>query len=379
MSLRTIWMITKWYPNSDDPQLGVFIRKHAECISDHYRISVLYLHPSKHLNQIHFTENLQGNLHEVIVYTPSGGNFPKRIWEWLKAINTGLRAIKKVHPKPDLFHGYILLRTGLIARMLSIRYGKPYVISEQWSGYATGKYKTKGWIYKSLCSSTVAGASAFSSVSRFLQENLHRNGLKNRNESVIGNVTGEGKIQDRTPSSVAEVLVVADLVDKIKNISGVLKMIGSLPPETLRRFRLRIIGGGEDEAKLKQLSSELRLNGTVFFEGLKRNEEVYEYLYQTDFLIMNSRFETFSSICIEAFSCGVPVIATDCGGPSEFVGPEQGILIPPDSEVELKRAFLKMLDEHGTYDSKAIRAFAIENFSRPLIGKKFHSFYEKVL
>lgn len=81
------------------------------------------------------------------------------------------------------------------------------------------------------------------------------------------------------------------------------------------------------------------LNTFVIFEGLKSNQEVYSYLLRCDFLVMNSRFETFSLICCEAMSCGKPVLATRCGGPQEFVDDKTGILIDVDDDVALEKNF----------------------------------------
>ena len=35
-------------------------------------------------------------------------------------------------------------------------------------------------------------------------------------------------------------------------------------------------------------------------------------------LVISSRVETFGIVGIEAFACGIPVVATDCGGPKRL-------------------------------------------------------------
>lgn len=101
---------------------------------------------------------------------------------------------------------------------------------------------------------------------------------------------------------------------------------------------MRIIGQGKDKEMLIEIARELGvLNSNVIFEGLKSNPEVYQYLQKSDFLVMNSRFETFSLICCEALSCGKPVLATRCGGPQEFIDDEVGVLIDVDDDVQLAK------------------------------------------
>lgn len=380
--MPTIWMITKWYPNREDPQLGVFIQKHAQSISLNARISVLYVHTSSDFYTGQ-AENTNGNLHEVVLYLKKPVHILDRtlhFFRLLKAYRKGIRLMKKVNPAPDLFHGYILLRPAMVTYLLSIIHGKKYILSEQWSGYATGKYAAKNFLSKLLSQFVVKRAAALTIVSSFLQKNMHASRLSNKHEAIIGNVIGNGTINLTKNNSTIQVLVVADLVDEIKNISGIIEMISELSPTDRKRFTLTIIGGGKDEQKLKKLANEKSLlDTTIFFTGLKSNPEVYAYLDRSDFLLMNSNFETFSAICVEAFSCGIPVIATDCGGPAEFVKPELGVLIPVNDKEQLRLAFLHMLNHVKEYDPVQIHQYAKANFSSELIGKKFLKVYENCI
>lgn len=374
-------MFTKWYPNREDPQLGIFIRKHAQCIAKNNRLSILYLHTAKDNLPADMVIHQEGNLHEIILYLKEPNNIFSRLlhpFHILSAYRKGIREMKKTNPGPDIFHAYILLRTALVCYLLSIIYGNPYVISEQWSGYATGRYGEKNFFFKYLTRLLIRKAAGFSAVSHFLLEKMHAHGLTNEHEAVIGNVVNKYSSKQKTNASQIHVLLVADLVDEIKNISGVLQMIASLPQPTKERFNLRIIGGGKDEKKLKELADRLGiLKKIVFFEGLKKNEEVYDYLSQTDFLVMNSRFETFSAICVEALSCGIPVLATDCGGPGEFIDQATGLLIPVDSKEEFTSGFLFMLDHHNDFKPDTLKSHVKSKYDEEEITRRFELFYPK--
>jgi glycosyltransferase involved in cell wall biosynthesis len=172
--------------------------------------------------------------------------------------------------------------------------------------------------------------------------------------------------------------MVADLVDEIKNISGVIEMIASL--DNVDSFRLDIVGGGPDEFKLKALTEKHSLlNKIIFFHGQKRNEEVFQYLSACDSLLMNSRHETFSLICAEAMSCGKPVLATRCGGPEEFVTRETGLLISPDNGIELREKFIYMLHHYKEFDPVKIQSYAFEHFSAEKAAESFSTVYEEAL
>jgi glycosyltransferase involved in cell wall biosynthesis len=375
---RKILMITKWYPNREDPQLGVFIQKHAEAISIHDDIQVLYLHSTDELNITECVISGNSKLKEIIVYYRKGSGKIFNAFYYLLALKKGFKEIRKNNFRPEIYHAYILTRPGIIAWLLSFFQKKPYLISEQWSGFITGKYLKERRIKKFITRYIVKNASAVTSVSHFLKNRMNESGLKNNTFKIIPNVIEQ---YNSSPVNISNnsvyVLLVADLVDEIKNVSGVIKMISRV--ETEISFVLHIIGRGPDENMLRQLTKDLKLEEKIFFEGIKTNAEVYSYLQRCDFLVMNSRYETFSLICAEAMSCGKPVLATRCGGPNEFVTSENGILIDPDNENELKKNFLFMLKNFRAFNSEKIMNHSHELFSKEKISKAFHDLYNSIL
>lgn len=131
---------------------------------------------------------------------------------------------------------------------------------------------------------------------------------------------------------------------------------------------------------MEQLAQDLGLLNTyVFFHGMLSNEEVYRFLASSDFLITNSNYETFSVATAEALACGVPVIATRCGGPEDYVNEQVGILIEPGNSKQLKEAILHMLDNCDKYDKQEIREYAIAKFNSEVIGKSFYEVYKSIL
>jgi L-malate glycosyltransferase len=81
-------------------------------------------------------------------------------------------------------------------------------------------------------------------------------------------------------------------------------------------------------ARLKALVSDTHLNGHVSWLG--EREDVPELVRALDALLLPSWEEPFGRVLIEAMAMGVPVIATDVGGPSEFIQDgRQGYLLPP--------------------------------------------------
>jgi glycosyltransferase involved in cell wall biosynthesis len=85
-------------------------------------------------------------------------------------------------------------------------------------------------------------------------------------------------------------------------------------------------------------------------------------LHQSHCLVLPSEVETFGLALVEAMACGLPVIATRCGGPEDIVTDETGILIPVNDEPALYRAMATMLQSCDKYDAQQIRRYALEKF-----------------
>jgi glycosyltransferase involved in cell wall biosynthesis len=110
------------------------------------------------------------------------------------------------------------------------------------------------------------------------------------------------------------------------------------------RCQLAILGAGELESQLKQLSSDLGITHDVHFLGWQPNP--FKYISKATVFVSPSLTEGFGLTVLEAMACNVPVIATDCpGGQGEIIGDECGILVSPESEIELAAAMLKMLSD----------------------------------
>jgi len=107
--------------------------------------------------------------------------------------------------------------------------------------------------------------------------------------------------------------------------------------------------------------------------------EIGNYFSESDFLITNSNYETFSVSTAEALAYGKPVISTRCGGPEEFIDETNGILIDVGDTKALVSAIEYMLDNSDKYDQEMISKNARINFSSEVIGEKIFEIYKEVI
>ena len=344
---------------------------------------MLYAHSDTNQSETYkFNVSQNGNLNEIIIsFRKDESVFANLIngFRYYIAIIKGIKKGKTFFEKPDVIHAYILLRTAVVASYLSFIYKIPYIVNEQWSGYATGKFSEGSFLRKAFTKFLVRRSSGLITVSKFLLDKMNECGISNSNESVIPNSIIVVENSKNTTSEKVRVLLVADLVDEIKNISAVIRVVARIK-DNAPDFEMRIIGQGKDKTMLVELARELGvLNSHIIFEGLKSNPEVYEYLKNCDFLVMNSRFETFSSICCEALSCGKPVLATKCGGPQEFIDTESGILIDVNDDQQLEQNFMFLLTNFNRFDSHKITSKVKDRFSSQTVKILYEDFFKKVI
>lgn len=101
-------------------------------------------------------------------------------------------------------------------------------------------------------------------------------------------------------------------------------------------WQLRIVGGGEEEANLKEQVSRLGISERVDFVPATKNIEHY---YKTSsFYCLSSRFEGLPMVLLEAQAFGLPIIAFDCDtGPSEIVDHDVNGWLVPSQDIESLR------------------------------------------
>ena len=133
-------------------------------------------------------------------------------------------------------------------------------------------------------------------------------------------------------------------------------------------FRLLIAGRGEPsyEATLKRKAAGL----PVEFAGFVK---LPDWFADIDILIVPSWEEPFGIVLLEAMASGIPVVATNCGGPAEIA---PGLLIPPRSPNALAAAIRSV----GPTDFlEEARRRVEEHFDLRKVVPKIEAFYREVV
>ena len=172
------------------------------------------------------------------------------------------------------------------------------------------------------------------------------------------------------------------------------------------KARLFIIGKGPAKKQLKQLTIKLNLDTSVNFLGFEKDNP-YKYLFAAKTFIFSSLYEGFGNTIIEALSCGLPVVSTDCKfGPREILAEsfnyrkiplknaiftKYGILVPEfkgennmNGYSHQERILAKTMHKIAT-DKKINSRYRkmslkrAENFSIELMGKEYLKVIETIM
>ncbi len=89
--------------------------------------------------------------------------------------------------------------------------------------------------------------------------------------------------------------------------------------------RLAILGEGPERETLDALARDLGVSDRLDMPGFVT--DVAAHFGVAKCLVVSSRVESFGLTCVEGLAHGLPVIATDCGGPAEALG--AAAFVPP--------------------------------------------------
>jgi glycosyltransferase involved in cell wall biosynthesis len=102
---------------------------------------------------------------------------------------------------------------------------------------------------------------------------------------------------------------------------------------------LEIIGDGNMRQPWQQDAERLGLGSRVQFRGWQSQQECAQALAGATALVLPSLYECGGAVVLEAMAMARPVIATDWGGPADYLDAETGFLIPPQSRETMVAGF----------------------------------------
>ena len=166
----------------------------------------------------------------------------------------------------------------------------------------------------------------------------------------------------KKPSKLFKILVHGAADDR-KNIPNILKAAKILMNQK-KKFQLMVIGMDAAELKctnyVEQVTS-LGLGRQVEWAGNVPTEMLNQVYAEADLFLYPSRLEGFGLPVLEAFACGVPVIASNTTSLPEVTG-NAALLVDPEKPEAIAKAVKKMMEKPGRRKQYVQRGFKRAKF-----------------
>lgn len=298
---------------------------------------------------------------------------------WVQAAMKGFDRYKRTRGMPHLLHAHgRFLNAGLLAREVKKKFKLPYAYTEHSSRFPSGYVPVEA-IPK--INQVIQDADVYIAVSepllRKVEETLDRN---LPGAVIIPNVIDlvfQVPLREKKNGPEFRFVNVANLEHR-KGIDILLRAF-KRAFDANPMIQLIIVGDGPMRKELETLTAYLGLTEVVRFTGCAEKKAVFGFLEEADAFVFPSRFESFGVAVIEAMARGLPVIATQCGGPEFTVTEEQGILIDPENEEMLIIALKAVRRDREVYDSVGIHNYAIGLFGTEAFLHAMNSAYNRII
>lgn len=164
-----------------------------------------------------------------------------------------------------------------------------------------------------------------------------------------------------------QIIITVGRLVKWKGVESLIQLL----PQLDNAVKLLIVGDGPEKNKLTELAEHFNVTRRVKFTGACPRKHVLELLRAADVFVLNTGYEGFSHILLEAMMTGTPVITTSvCGNPELVEHQQNGLLVNPGDLTEIFQAIASLLhnrtrQEHYTLKGEqTVRQFSWERLLR---------------
>jgi D-inositol-3-phosphate glycosyltransferase len=188
------------------------------------------------------------------------------------------------------------------------------------------------------------------------------------------------------PSSPAPgsgyILSVARFADPRKNVGMLLRAYAAVRREVPDAPRLVLVGASTLLSRDRDLVAALDLAPHIDVREALAPDELVRAYQGAALFVLSSREEGLGMVILEAMACGVPVVATRCGGPEGVIEHgRSGYLVDIDDVDAMAGAIRRLLEEPARRAAmgRLAREQAVERFSLDAVGRRFVELYDRVL
>jgi glycosyltransferase involved in cell wall biosynthesis len=413
------------YPNQVSPLSGIFVRQQAQALSA-LGVKLAVIAPVPWVPRLLAGRSKWGG-YPAVPEREEGGDFPvyhPRVLElprsclfalYPRTYARGLKTVvtEQIRQGVDLIHAHVAHPDGAAALSFGRRFGIPVVVTIHGQDFA---YTLKrGRMCANSVMRTVQEARRVILVSdklknaygleRWVQEpskcrviwnGVHletagaspANGQKGELQGVSGGRPENTHIEHTNTENTninaikgKRILLSLGFLRPDKGHAIVIRAL----PELLREFPnllYRVVGDGEERARLEQLTRELGLQGQVEFMGALPHPLAMRQMAACEIFVLPSWNEAFGVVYLEAMAHGKPVIGTLGEGIAGILTEEKvGLAVPPRDVralTEALRALLRDREAAGRMGVKG-KALVAAKFTWEYNARQTLALYQEVV
>ena len=375
-----IFVVSNGYPSKRSPQWGCFERDQAEALAalNHEVVMISYDRRFRWFwRKLGITTIQRNNVTSINIFLVPNQIvrlFGKRFYQWFKhwQIDYVYKRAVKLFGNPDVLYSHFLPVTSN-AIFLKQKYGIPLVAMEHWSEIVKENIRPG---FLRMGQDTYPHVDKLLSVSPVLQNHLIDK--FNVQSEVVYNIVGREFDYDPSvqPNETFTIVSVGSLIH-LKRLDIAIEAFNIVHKHV--PSQLLIIGEGPELHNIKTQILKLGLGDSVKLLGRKTKTEIADLYRGSHVLLLSSELETFSVVCIEAMACGLPVVATRCGGPESFVNQENGILCSINDVSGMAEALLSIINNYNQYNHKEIADSCQRRFGADTIAHQLTQIFEETI
>ncbi len=181
---------------------------------------------------------------------------------------------------------------------------------------------------------------------------------------------------DNTKTAETDRMNQAVAVGRLHEVKGFLRLIDIWAKVADKSDTvLKIIGSGEEEAKLRNRIKELGLEKSVILTGAMDHSDVLAEMRRSLFYVMTSFTEGFPFVLIEAMSQGLPAVAFDVRvGPRAIIeNKKNGFLVEDNNQDEFVNRVIYLIENAEAREEMSNAAYLrADDFTESNILKKWN-------
>jgi len=386
-------LVLSWnYPTPAAPQRGLWAERMCDAAAEEADVTVIVptpwvppLLPIESLSRFRKPprHEMRGHVSIHLPRVPGSIEYLTHDFDAGLAYRAVLATARRLHAEApfDLIHAHFIYPDGVVASRIGRALGLPVMTSEHafWTPWLDDRRRVGAQVAQALPNIHLVTA-----VSDFLRASIDGYTAGRVRTAVLPNVLDDRVFTRGCDERDPNELLFVGLVRRVKRVDVLLEALAEVR-RTHPEVHLRILSAdayrayGSDRREMQALIAALGLASAVSVETGTDAEGVAAAMRRCAFVAVSStRRETFCSVAAEAMACGTPLVLTRCGGPEEFVGDEDGVLVDADDPAKFADGIRRAFARREEFDGAAIRDRVVGRFGRAAWIERAMSIYEEL-